>query len=109
MTIHFHPAARADLRDALSWYEERSPLTAAAFASEFESAVDRIADAPLLYPVAGHGTRRLLLGRFPFSVFYRIRPNDAVIVAVAHHKRRPAYWSGRYRASSGGIDFIDNG
>jgi toxin ParE1/3/4 len=95
MTVHLHPAARAEIRDALSWYEERSPVTATAFASEVESAVHRIADAPSLYPIAEHGTRRLLLGRFPYSVFYRVRSQEIVIVAVAHHKRRPAYWRDR--------------
>lgn len=95
MTIRFHPAARAEIHDALLWYEERSPFSAVAFASEMELAIHRIAEAPLRYPVAERGTRRFLLGRFPYSVYYRIRPDETVILAVAHHKRRPAYWRDR--------------
>ena len=34
------------------WYEERSPLSAAAFAHEVASAISRIKDAPTRYPLA---------------------------------------------------------
>jgi plasmid stabilization system protein ParE len=45
--------------------------------------------------VAEHGTRRLVLQRFPYNVFYRVGAEAIVIVAVAHQKRRPAYWAAR--------------
>jgi hypothetical protein len=32
---------------------------------------------------------------FPFSVVYRLRPEEIVILAVAHQKRKPGYWRGR--------------
>lgn len=51
--------------------------------------------APLRYPAAEHGTRRILLERFPFSIQYRVDEDDIVIVAVAHQKRRPVDWAGR--------------
>lgn len=95
MTIRFHPAARAEVQEALLWYRERSPLSSTAFASELDWAVQRIAEAPLRYPVAMHGTRRFLLRRFPYSVYYKAGVEETVIVAVAHHKRRPAYWRNR--------------
>jgi plasmid stabilization system protein ParE len=95
VTVHFHPAARAELQDALRWYEERSPVAAMAFASEVESAIHRFADKPLHFPAAEHGTRRCLLRRFPYSVFYKIRQDSVMVIAVAHQKRRPVYWRDR--------------
>lgn len=95
MHVRFHPAARAEVLDARLWYEERSPLTAAAFAQEVAAAIGLIAEAPNRYPRAEHGTRRLILQRFPFNVFYRTGEDEVVIVAVAHQKRRPGYWSSR--------------
>jgi plasmid stabilization system protein ParE len=95
MTVRFHPAARDELRQARLWYEERSPLSALAFEQEIVAAVARIAEAPLRYPVAEHGTRRLVLRRFPYNVFYRVGTEEIVIVAVAHQKRRPGYWAVR--------------
>jgi hypothetical protein len=36
---------------------------------------------------------RILLEPYPFSVVYVIRGDEVVIIAVAHHKRRPGYWA----------------
>jgi len=97
MRIKFHPHARAEIRDARNWYFERSPLSAIAFAQTVENATFRIRQAPTSFPPADHGTRRFVLQRFPFNIFYLIRGTDIVIVAVAHQKRRPGYWASRAR------------
>jgi plasmid stabilization system protein ParE len=40
--------------------------------------------------------RRFVLPRFPYSLIYRHLGADEVrILAVAHQKRRPRYWTGR--------------
>lgn len=95
MTVRFHPAARQELRESQLWYEERSPLSAVAFAQEVAAAISRIAEAPMRYPQGEHGTRRITLDRFPYAIFYRVGAEETVIVAVAHQKRRPGYWSRR--------------
>ena len=99
MKVRFHPAARAGAQKRPRWYEERSPMSAAALAQEIDAAISQIAEAPMRYPVAQAGTRRLVLPRFPFSIFYRVGTTEIVIVSVAHHKRRPGYW--RQRAETG--------
>lgn len=35
------------------------------------------------------------LRRFPYSVIYYIRAEELRVVALAHHRRKPGYWSGR--------------
>jgi plasmid stabilization system protein ParE len=93
MRIKFHPAARAELRAARNWYNERSPLSAFAFAQTVSNAISRIREAPNTFPLADHGTRNFVLQRFPFNIFYRTGETEIVLVAVAHQKRRPGYWS----------------
>jgi plasmid stabilization system protein ParE len=100
MRVRLHPEARAELREARRWYFDRSPLSAIAFAHEVDHAVIRIREAPERYPLAEHGTRRFVLQRFPFNLFYRTRETEIVIVAMAHQKRRPGYWSNRTVAES---------
>ena len=95
MRVSFHPEARAELREARTWYYERSPLSATAFAHPIGNAVSRILEAPTQYPLAEYGTRKLILQRFPFNIFYLPGESEIVIVAVAHQKRRPGYWSTR--------------
>jgi plasmid stabilization system protein ParE len=95
MRVRLHPEARAELREARKWYYERSPLSATAFAHAVDNGVSRIVGAPTQYPLAEHGTRKLVLQRFPFNIFYLLGESEIVIVAVAHQKRRPGYWSSR--------------
>lgn len=39
--------------------------------------------------------RRRLLRRFPYSILYTVDRDEVVILALAHQKRRPAYWHSR--------------
>ena len=77
------------------WYAERSLIAASAFLRELSVAVQRIRQTPHRYPAAEVGTRRILLDRFPFTIYYRVKSETLNIVAVAHQKRRPGYWSSR--------------
>ena len=95
MRVSFHPRANEEVDEAQAWYEERSLLAAAGFLQELSSAVRRIGEAPNRYPVALHETRRVVLERFPFNIFYRVGASEVVIVALAHQKRRPGYWADR--------------
>ena len=95
MNVDFHAAALREVEDAQAWYEERSLLAGSAFLRELSVAVQRIRQAPNRYPSAEAGSRRILLERFPFAVYYRVTSDTLTIVAVAHQKRRPGYWSSR--------------
>lgn len=95
MKVRLHPEARAELIEARNWYYNRSPLSSAAFSHALDRAIARIKESPNGFPVADHGTRKLVLKRFPFNVFYRVGKLEIVVVAVAHQKRRPGYWESR--------------
>ena len=95
MNVEFHPAALREVENAQAWYEERSLFAASAFLREISTVVQRVRHAPDRYPSAEAGTRRILLDRFPFTVYYRAKGDTMTIVAVAHQKRRPGYWSSR--------------
>jgi plasmid stabilization system protein ParE len=95
MRVRLHPEARSELRDARNWYFERSPISAIALAHTIDNAISRITEAPHTFSLADHGTRKFILQRFPFNIFYRTAETEIVIVAVAHQKRRPGYWSSR--------------
>lgn len=92
MRVEFHAEAAREVVDAQTWYEERSLFAASAFLRELSTAVNRIREAPERYPRAEHGTRRILMERFPFTLYYRTSQDRCIVVAVAHQKRRPGYW-----------------
>lgn len=95
MNVEFHPSAVREVEDAQAWYEERSLFAASAFLRELSIAVRRLMESPTLYPSAEAGTRRVLLERFPYTIYYRVKSHALIIVAVAHQKRRPGYWAAR--------------
>jgi mRNA-degrading endonuclease RelE of RelBE toxin-antitoxin system len=43
--------------------------------------------------IAAEGTFRL--HTFSYNLVYVVESDEIVILAVAHHKRRPGYWRGR--------------
>jgi plasmid stabilization system protein ParE len=90
--IELHPGAAAEAQAAAQWYESRNPEAARAFLNELDVAIERIADAPGLWPISHHGVRQYLMRRFPYVVVYRETQSSIEIVAVAHGRRRPGYW-----------------
>jgi len=97
----FHPSARDELAAAHRWYRDRSPAAANAFLFEIERALGLILESPDRWPTHVHGTRRLLLKRFPFVVIFSSTPSTVRIYAIAHGRRSPGYWRSQLDPGSG--------
>ena len=96
MNYRFHRAALAEHLDEVAFYESRLPGLGADYLAEFETVMARACATPDFYPRVGHSNlRKAVLKRFPFDVIYRVEAAQIVILAIAHHRRRPAYWAGR--------------
>jgi plasmid stabilization system protein ParE len=93
--LEYVEEALHEVEAAARWYAERSVAAAEAFSIEMDAAEAAIARLPEAWPPFVHGTRRYLLQRFPFNVVYRIEGRRILIVAVAHARRRPGYWTVR--------------
>jgi plasmid stabilization system protein ParE len=94
-SVQFHDAAEGELYDEVSFLDER----AKGLGRRFLADVIRTCDAILLHPKAAlevrPGLRRRTLLRFRYFLFYSIEPDGPLILAVAHHRRRPSYWMSR--------------
>lgn len=91
--VELSPAAEADIREAFIWYRERNALIADAFRADVFDSIDRIAEAPLARPADEEGSRKRVLHRFAYSVIYEVDAMVVTVLAVAHHRRRPGYWT----------------
>ena len=80
----FHPAARAEFEAAVARYEAERAGLGALFSSHVQKSVQRTVNAPLT--------------RFPYSVVYLIESERIFILAVAHFRRRPNFWTERVKA-----------
>ena len=56
---------------------------------------DTTSQHPDRYPVAEGDVREAAVSRFPYCVYYRVKPDRAVVVAVFHASRDPSIWQGR--------------
>ncbi|MFW6089064.1 MAG: type II toxin-antitoxin system RelE/ParE family toxin, partial [Gemmatimonadota bacterium] len=69
---------------------------AAGLGAEFLTTLENVIEGAMVTPDAGSpyesGTRRVVLGRFPFSLVYEFSEGRLLVVAVAHHRRKPGYW-----------------
>jgi len=93
--VRFHPEAEKEVLTSAAWYLERSPVAGQAFLLEVDRVITQILESPSRWPISIQGTRRILLPRFPFSIFYRISGDLIEVIAVAHQSRRPGYWQFR--------------
>ena len=96
ITVIFHPLAEQELTDAINYYEQQKTD----IGLEYLEAVEQAVNCLIYYPEIGAkirgSIRRLILPKFPYSLLYRVLEGEEIrILAVAHHKRKPFYWSRR--------------
>ena len=89
------PAAVADLRDAYAWYEERQPGLGAEFIDAVERKLDQLELNPWQFPAVRDVTRRAVVMRFPYGIFYVPRDELVTVLAVMHYAREPLRWRRR--------------
>lgn len=72
MPILVRPAAAADIEEAFLWYERQRAGLGNEFLAAVQSALDDLIAHPTRYPVMHRDTRRALVHRFPYGIFYRV-------------------------------------
>lgn len=99
-TVRILEEAAQEAIEAAAWYEYEQPALGAVFFTAVEAAIDVIEEnfIPLIpFPeeASDTGARRLILERFPYDIVALELPEEAVVIAVAHHSRKPGYWRKR--------------
>jgi plasmid stabilization system protein ParE len=95
LPIRFHRAARAEFDEAIDRYEVLRPGLGDDFEEAVQRVLDRIAAAPELHQCVLNDIRRAVVRRFPYTVFYRVRPDHVRVIAVFHSSRNPSIWQRR--------------
>jgi plasmid stabilization system protein ParE len=63
--------------------------------AETQRVTQLLFQTPLIGEIVGGPFRRFASRRFPFALIYRIDGDRLRILAVAHRRRHPGYWSER--------------
>jgi plasmid stabilization system protein ParE len=96
MTPSVSPEADWELTEGAVFYaREANAEVGLAFILEYERALALLCGHPYLGAPWRNGRRRFPLRKFPYSIVYYVRGEELRVIALAHHRRRPSYWSGR--------------
>ena len=89
------PEAEAEFAEAVQWYDARHPGLGAEFARTIRAALADIERAPLRFPIVSGTTRRAVLRRFPYAIYFVIDPEQIAVIAIFHGRRDPTRWQVR--------------
>jgi plasmid stabilization system protein ParE len=89
------PQAQAEILEARHWYDQQRAGLGEQFALEVDLTVSAVLERPLSFPVVHGATRRAIVRRFPYGVFFRILSDEIVILGIVHGHREPSLWRER--------------
>jgi plasmid stabilization system protein ParE len=95
MKLEFHPEAEWELIEAAEYYERQVPGLGERLEAEVRRATDLLLDHPEIGAPADPVLRKLVLNRFPYTLYYSVTSSVVRIEVVAHQSRRPGYWRSR--------------
>jgi len=87
--IRLRKKALADVSRIRTWYRKIDPVLEDRFVRALNDGLDRIEAHPFGYQVVYRNTRRVILDKFPYSIYFLIQDTSVIVLAVIHHKRNP--------------------
>lgn|SRR5690625_95865 len=95
LPVRLRSEAEQDIEDAARWYEQQREGLGQEFIDEVLRSLKAVAEQPSSYPALHRNTRRALIHRFPFGIYYRVEKALIIVVAVMHGSRSPRRWKRR--------------
>lgn len=92
--VVFRPQAEDEVLEVRQWYESRRTGLGREFGEAVDGLVARIAANPLAFQRVHNETRRAVLARFPYAIYFRVASDDVVVQAV-HGRQHPSRWQRR--------------
>lgn len=94
-SLVFRRQARQEFDAAGDWYERERPGLGQAFLAEVERVLQCVVSSPDTFPEVLEGIRKAVIKRFPYCLYFRVRGETIVVLAVFHGARNPAAWRTR--------------
>lgn len=93
--LRIRQEAEKDLQEAFDYYQ----LCRMGLGHEFvmceDAALHAIQRNPLQYPQVYKNIFRTFVHRFPFGIYYLIKQDIIIVMAVLHVRRNPIHWQKR--------------
>ena len=95
VNVQFVNTANDELANAIEYYNYQLPGLGSEFYKEINRAINRINKFPYAWTKIGLYTRRCLLKRFPYALYYTLENESILILAIANLHRKPEYYKNR--------------
>ncbi len=95
MRTTFIRPAQAEAEEAVAYFDEQREGLGDRFTHDLRATVEAVAARPLSGKIIEGRVRKARFKTFRYNLIYIPDPDEIVIVAVAHHRRRPGYWRAR--------------
>ncbi len=93
--LRVDPFAEYDMQHAKDWYNDKSDNLGNDFMIEVERTIAQMLNNPYQFPLITQDTRKAVINRFPYTIFYQIGLNTVDLYAVFHNSRNPIIWKKR--------------
>ena len=97
LRVGFLPEAASDMEAAFWWYEQQQSGLGQEFLKNLDVAFREAADRPLSFPLVVRRTRKVVVRRFPYLVFFAVEGERVLVTGVFHAHRDPGSWEDRIR------------
>lgn len=91
----FLKPAEAEVDEAVAYFDDQRPGLGDRFEQDLLATIAFVIERPLSGKSISERIRKFKLRTFRYNVIYAIDEFELIIVAVAHHRRRPGYWHSR--------------
>ena len=93
--VRFLELADAEFEEAIGYFNRQVMGLGARFEREVENTVALIVEFPEIGSPLTKRIRKFRVRKFKYKIIYALDADEIVIIAVAHHKKRPRYWRQR--------------
>lgn len=97
LDFRFHPEARQELLEAAQYIANDDPRESELFNQAFEQSLDWARSQPLIFRCFESDFRKIKVGKFVYSLVFRVSGDEIQILAIAHMSRKPGYWKDRVK------------
>jgi len=95
LDYRFHPKAESELLEAGAYIKSDDPKEGDLFKQAFAQALEWACSEPLIFRCFEDDFRKVKVGKFRYSLIFRVRGDEIQILGIAHMSRRPGYWKKR--------------
>ncbi len=91
-----NPFAEIEIKETRNWYNLQKDNLGEEYLQEIKKTAIRIQGNPFQFPVIKKKIRKVVVSRFPFSIYFYIDELTINVFAVFHTSRNPMIWKQRF-------------